>query len=65
MNHTSHIALHLPDHRILYTGLNRLDADRAAARARGEGFAVISAAKHVSGSGRKLWHYTIIRSGRA
>jgi hypothetical protein len=62
--HTSIIRFHLPEHRICYTGLNRTEADRAAAKARGEGFSVIRAAKPVTGSRGRLYHYTIIARPR-
>jgi hypothetical protein len=65
MTHTSHIILHLPEHRFLYTGLVKKDADKAASAAREAGYPVIVAAKPVTGSKRSIWHYTVIRTGRA
>lgn len=65
MKHTSIIALHLPEHRILYTGLSRSAARAATTKARIAGHDVISAAAPVTGSKRTLWHYTVIATGEA
>jgi hypothetical protein len=60
VTHTSHILLHLPDHRILYTGLSRTEADKAAAAGRAAGYHVTTQAAPVTGSRRSIWHYTIV-----
>ena len=58
--HTSILALHLPEHRILYTGLNLTEANRAAREGRESGLSVSVAGKPVTGSKRLLYHYTVV-----
>lgn len=58
--HKSTIALRIPAHSILYTGLSRTEADRVSREARRIGREVIRSAKPVTGSSRRIWHYTII-----
>lgn len=63
-NHTSIIALHLPEHRIEYTGLSLAQANKAADRARLLGCRVTIEGAPVTGSNRLIWHYTVVSTER-
>lgn len=62
MIHTNILKLHLPEHRILYTGTDAKEARFWTTLARCNGENVTTEKKLVTGSST-LFHYTVISKG--